>query len=365
MSPNSNVDRAPLSIEVANTDLNFRDITVSDPILTGRQILSYCDVTPREEHVVLQWLPNGEIEEVRGEETIDVRGSSAARFIVARTDRLFRLVLNERSISWPEGKIQEEKLRKLGQIAEGLRIFVKREDEADEEIELGKALKLSEIGVEEVYSKSETWKLNVQGVHVISESPTIVVRAALIQAGFNPEQGWIIVLKTESAKKQVGLDDVIDLRAPGIEKLRLTPREINNGEAGGPRRQFRLLEADEKGLVDRDFRWETVVEGGRRWLILHDVELPRGYAVGATTIAIDVPNAYPAAELDMFYCYPWLERTDGQTIPQTQSRETLSGQSFQRWSRHRGAIAPWRVGLDNVLTHLTLVEAAILREVEA
>ncbi|MFK0693225.1 E2/UBC family protein [Mesorhizobium sp. IMUNJ 23033] len=37
---------------------------------------------------------------------------------------------------------------------------------------------------------------------------------------------------------------------------------------------------------------------------------------------------------------------------------------FQRWSRHRGATAPWRPMRDSVLTHLALVDASLHREVE-
>lgn len=356
---------ASFSIEIAGSDLAFVAVGVSDPILTGRQILSYRDIHSKDEFVVLQWLPSGDIEEVRPDETVDVRQPAAARFIVARTDRLFRFILNDRSIGWPDRDIDTTKLRRLGQLAPNHRLFVQKEETPDEELEENGVLKLGGLGVEVVYSKSEQWKLNVQGVIVVSETPTVIVRDALTRAGFNAEQGWIIVLKTHDAKLQVGLDDPIDLRTPGIEKLRLTPREINNGEAPAMQKQFRLLPTDEAGLSERGFHWETIDQGGRRWLLLHNVELPAGYAIPKATIAIDVPTSYPAAELDMFYCHPHLIRADGRTIPQTEARESIGGQSFQRWSRHRGAIAPWRPGLDSVLTHLALVEAAILREVEA
>ena len=83
------------------------------------------------------------------------------------------------------------------------------------------------------------WKLNVQGVIIESPQPEIVVRQAIKQAGFNPDTPWIIVLKVAGEpKREVDLSFVIDLRHKGIEKLRLTPRQINNGEMCGaaPRR---------------------------------------------------------------------------------------------------------------------------------
>lgn len=352
-------------IEVADTRLAFRPVAISDRTPTGDQILAACDLSPREEYVVLHWLASGDLEEIRADETVALKGPEPARFIVAKADRLFRLVLDDRSISWPLRKISAVALRELGRIDPGARLFLKREEEADELIPDNGSVALDDIGVENIYSKREVWKLNVQGVVINSEDPTITVREALVAAGFDPEQGWIIVLKASDAKRQVTLEDVIDLRLPGVEKLRLTPREINNGEVDEVlRRDFNLLPTDEAGLDARKLEWETVIDGGRRWLLLPNYGLPTGYTAGATTIALEIPPAYPSAEIDMFYCQPHLVRIDGQTIPQTQAQVTIRGQIFQRWSRHRGPGAPWRPHADTVLTHLTLVDAAILREVE-
>lgn len=352
-------------IEVADPRLAFRPVAISDRTPTGDQILAACDVSPREDYVVLQWLASGDLEEIRGNETVTLKGTEPARFIVAKADRLFRLVLDDRSISWPLKKISAAALRELGKIDPTARLYIRREDEADELIADDGAVALDDIGVENIYSKREVWKLNVQGVVIQSEDPTITVRAALVAAGFDPEQGWIIVLKASDAKRQVTLDDFIDLRAPGVEKLRLTPREINNGEVDEVlRRDFSLLPTDEAGLNARNLEWETIVDGGRRWLLLSNYNLPAGYTITAATIALEIPPAYPSAEIDMFYCLPHLVRIDGKGIPQTEARVSIRGQSFQRWSRHRGPGAPWRPHADSVLTHLTLVDAAILREVE-
>lgn len=354
-----------LFIEVAGTDLQFRPVSVADRTPTGRQILGYCDVSPRENYVVLHWLPEGDIEELRPDETVNLNGQAAARFIIGKADRLFRFYLNDRSLSWPERAISEPALRVLGKIPAAELLYVRRENGGDHPITVGGSLSLAGMGVENVYSRRAHWELNVQGVTVNFDQSEVLVREALVKAGFNPDQGWIIVLKSRDGKRQVTIDELIDLRTPGIEKLRLTPREINNGELPASRRQFRLLPVDEEGLTVRGLRWETIVSAGRRWLLLQDVPLPEGYLVDNTCIAIEVPTSYPSAELDMFYCYPHLVRRDGMAIPQTQVTETIEGQGFQRWSRHRGSIAPWRPGLDNVITHLALVEAALLREVEA
>jgi hypothetical protein len=365
INPIDALERNGRYIEVAGPTLDFRPIAISDTTPTGDQILALCDLSPREEYVVLQWLPSGDIEELRGDEVVLLKGTEPARFIVARTDRLYRLVLNDRSLSWPEPAVSAAALRELGKIEAHAELFLRREEEPDERIADDGKVGLDGLGVENIYSKRAEWKLNVQGVVITSDHPTIRVRDALVAAGFNPDQGWIIVLKAADTKKQVSLEDVIDLRAPGVEKLRLTPREINNGDVGEVlRRDFKLLPSDEAGLDTRGLAWQTVADGGRRWLVLDGYPLPPGLNVRAATIALDIPPAYPSAEIDMFYCLPHLARLDGRLIPQTDARMPIRGQGFQRWSRHRGAGAPWRPNVDTVLTHLTLVDAAILREVE-
>ncbi len=206
------------------------------------------------------------------------------------------------------------------------------------------------------------WKLNVQGVVIESPHPEITVRHAIQQAGFNPDTPWIIVLKIAGEpKKEVDLAFVIDLRHKGIEKLRLTPKQINNGEMAAARRvEFALLPQDEEHLDRLGLRWETLVDAGRRWLVIRNYPVPAGYHSPSTDIAIEVPVSYPGAQLDMFYCHPPLARQSGGEIPQTQHLETVTGLRFQRWSRHR----QWDAARDTLATHLALVDESLNREVE-
>lgn len=213
------------------------------------------------------------------------------------------------------------------------------------------------------HQHGHAWKLNVQGVVIESLHPTILVRDAIQKAGFDPTSAWIIVLKiVGEPKKPVDLSTEIDLRHEGIEKLRLMPKQIDNGETPLPRRlDFSLLPQDETHLDRLGLRWETVLDGQRRWLLLPCYQVPAGYKAAQTTIAIEFPTSYPAAQLDMFYCHPPLIRQTGGDIPQTQHVETICGIPHQRWSRHR----QWDSSRDSLTTHLALVDESLRREVEA
>lgn len=208
------------------------------------------------------------------------------------------------------------------------------------------------------------WKLNVQGVVVESKSPTIIVEAALRLAGIDPTQGWIVVLKIRGEKRQVQLGDSIDLSLPGIERLRLTPKQINNGDGqAAPLRDFELLPKDKLFLDGCGYEWQTV-NVGRRWLIISAYPLPAGYDRATCDLAIEIPGMYPAAELDMFYCNPPIRRADGVAIEKADVKQQIAGVTFQRWSRHR-APGIWSPRHDGVATHLGLVEESIAREVGA
>lgn len=129
------------------------------------------------------------------------------------------------------------------------------------------------------------------------------------------------------------------------------------------RRQFQLPEADVAYLDARGFLWETVVEGGGYWLLIHNFPVPSGYRQHPTAFAaIQITNGYPDAPLDMAYFVPFLTRVDGRGIGATDGRIALDGKQWQRWSRHRTGENPWRVGVDDVSAHVQLIEDCLSRE---
>lgn len=127
------------------------------------------------------------------------------------------------------------------------------------------------------------------------------------------------------------------------------------------RRQFTLLDDDEKSLQDYGLPWETVVDGSQ-WVLIHDFPLPDGYHNASVTAAIRMETGYPNTELNMVYFYPVISRKDGQPIGATQSTQQIDGKVFQRWSRHRTPQNPWKIGHDNLGAHIILIEDWLERE---
>ncbi len=127
------------------------------------------------------------------------------------------------------------------------------------------------------------------------------------------------------------------------------------------RRQFVLPSFDVAHLDSTGLAWETVVDSGNRWVLVHDRPVPIGYTVERVTLALLIAPSYPEAQIDMAYFHPQLARKDGKPIGALAAQD-IEGKGFQRWSRHRTGESPWRPGEDDVFTHLVLVDDWLERE---
>ncbi len=127
------------------------------------------------------------------------------------------------------------------------------------------------------------------------------------------------------------------------------------------RRAFQLAEEDEDGLSALGRAWEAVIDRGAKWLIFPDYPLPEGFNHRVATAAIRIPPSYPDDQIDMVYFNPALALANGKGIAQL-SLCPLDGKQYQQWSRHRTGANPWRRGLDNVCTHLLLVNSWLEKE---
>jgi Prokaryotic E2 family E len=120
------------------------------------------------------------------------------------------------------------------------------------------------------------------------------------------------------------------------------------------RRQFQLPEEDIIFLNSLELPWETIVDQGMEWVIIQNYPVCLGYIIENVTLAIKLETGYPRTPLDMAYFFPALQRKDGKGINAI-SVQPIDGKLFQRWSRHRTPQNPWREGIDDLSTHLSLV----------
>lgn len=356
--PDHNTERARNVVRV-----NGRAIELNDATPTGQQILLAAGMRPAANYALLRWPEHGPTNEVALDDVIELptRGSTA-EFFAIEADGVSYFTLDEERYAWA-GSLDADIIRRIGRVDAGLQLWLERTSQEDREILAGEAIDLEEKGVERIYTRRPVWHLKVQNQSTEWDRPQISVREALIKAGYDVSKAWEIKFKVKDQPiRPATLDEILDLSQPGVERLRVAPANVDNGDsAQEARRDFSLLAADASFLDREGFRWRTLLDG-ERWLIVDDYPLPTGYNVAICSLAVQMPNGYPDSQLDMFYCAPDLS-VDGRAPAQTEARQLIEGQHFQRWSRHRGAGSAWAPGVDNLASHFALIEHALCREV--
>lgn len=88
-------------------------VALADPVVTGQQVLEAVRKFPTDEHLVFQVLPNGQLEEVRLDETVDLRHAGVEQFLTWRSDRSFRFVIDGRRFEWGAPVVTGRKLKDL------------------------------------------------------------------------------------------------------------------------------------------------------------------------------------------------------------------------------------------------------------
>lgn len=209
--------------------------------------------------------------------------------------------------------------------------------------------------------KEQNYKFRVDKTEITVSQETITGREILTLANKDPRK-FLLQQKIKGQVIRIGLDDSVDLTAPGVERFMTIPNEVTEGEAPVMRKQFELLHEDLEYLESLGLEWETVQDGEqKRRLVIHGYPVPEGYNVDKVRVFVYLPPNYPDVQIDMAYFLPNLTRKDRKPIGAL-SNEVADGHGWQRWSRHRTTASQWRIGEDNLRTHMALVSSWLEQE---
>ncbi|MHB1214223.1 MAG: multiubiquitin domain-containing protein [Thiobacillus sp.] len=100
-------------IVVLDDQFNERHLELSDPVPTARQILQAATVSSVEDYSVYAILSSGDFEDLRLDETYDLRGRGAERFVIFQTDRAFKFMIDDRQLEWGKPSISGRVLKSL------------------------------------------------------------------------------------------------------------------------------------------------------------------------------------------------------------------------------------------------------------
>ena len=132
--------------------------------------------------------------------------------------------------------------------------------------------------------------------------------------------------------------------------------------ANQPRREFDLPERDVEYLDGLGLPWETVAGGPLGWVIIQGFKIQKDYKPRVAETGLCILPDYQEGQIDMVYFNPALSLTNGRSIVRATTVQ-FDDREWQQWSRHRTKQNPWRPGLDDISTHMALVETWLKREV--
>lgn len=88
-------DRTTFSVLINDAVHRFHD-----PLVRGEQILEAVRLFPTDEYLVFQLLADGQLEELRLDESVDLSETGREKFITFKNDRSFRFTLDGRRFEW-------------------------------------------------------------------------------------------------------------------------------------------------------------------------------------------------------------------------------------------------------------------------
>lgn len=120
-----------------------------------------------------------------------------------------------------------------------------------------------------------------------------------------------------------------------------------------------ISENDREYLQEKEYVFDVARVDPNIHLVIRDFDLPEAYTPRTADLLIILPAGYPNAALDMFWTCPDVKLANGNWPNRCESHQEYSGRNWQRWSRHFPN--PWRAGVDNIRTFLTVVRREIAK----
>lgn len=78
--------------------------------------------------------------------------------------------------------------------------------------------------------EAKGYRIKVNGAQFIMNNPTPTGRQILTEAGLVPPENYTLRVKRAGQRpEKVALDDIVDLRQPGVEKFKALPRDQTEG----------------------------------------------------------------------------------------------------------------------------------------
>ncbi len=201
---------------LAVDSVDFKTVETNDPIILGRQVLEKRGLRPSEAFSLFNILPNGDFEDVRPDEELDLREDGIERLIAFSTDRVFRATLNGRVIAWGVASIPESALRHLAGIGPDESVFLEVRGGTDRLVPEGGHGDLDPNGTEAFITapRPRAYFFVVNGKRYESAEPRLTglqIKARV--ENWNPEHDLLLEGHGDDPDRVIADDEYVDLDA--------------------------------------------------------------------------------------------------------------------------------------------------------
>ncbi len=190
---NENLDKQVRG-EVMLLDENFssRLVLMEDLKVTGRQLAEAAGFRSADEVIVLQQLRGGALEEVRGEELVDLTAAGAERFFVMEGDSTFRFIVDGLKLEWPRAAVTGAAIRKLAGKDDSFEVIQEMEDVADRLLDEEEIVSLKGQGTERFKTRKAAKLLTVFYSELPFQLPRGIYTSEELIAAFSVESGYLL-----------------------------------------------------------------------------------------------------------------------------------------------------------------------------
>ncbi|MFN5997321.1 MAG: multiubiquitin domain-containing protein [Paracoccaceae bacterium] len=139
-------------IRFALENIDFRPLTVADPMPLGRQILEAAGLEPERGYSLFAIIENGDFEDVRLDEPFNLRGVGAERFVAFLTDRDYKFEVNSHEQRWGKPAISGQVIAVLAKPGPNEAVFLEVRGGTDLLVEPSMLINLGAPGVERFFT---------------------------------------------------------------------------------------------------------------------------------------------------------------------------------------------------------------------
>lgn len=150
--------RGPYAVKIALPGSEeFQRFRIDDPLPDGRGLIRATGLAPVAEHLIFMVLRGGGFEELRLDETVDLRTRGIEKFIIFESSASYRFVIEGERYEWGTDRVTAGKIAEIGRIdLSEYELWQERRDgEDDVRLDPTDIINLSDPGLERFYKRKQ------------------------------------------------------------------------------------------------------------------------------------------------------------------------------------------------------------------